>query len=182
MSSSEGHPVDITAPRDRDELLRGSEARFHRLADSASDIVFRYRRKPTPALEYVNPAVLTITGYTPEEYYADPHLGLAIVHPEDRALVREAMRSPASIPAPLTIRMMRKDGSIVWAEHRMIPIVDDAGEVVAVEGIVRDITQRVINQQTLERVVEERTREIERRRQVAESLRETLTVPESGVI
>ncbi len=176
MSSSEGHPVDITAPRDRDELLRGSEAGFHRLADSASDIVFRYRRKPTPALEYVNPAVLTITGYTPEEYYADPHLGLAIVHPEDRALVREAMRSPASIPAPLTIRMMRKDGSIVWAEHRMIPIVDGAGEVVAVEGIVRDITQRVINQQTLERVVEERTREIERRRQVAESLRETLTV------
>jgi PAS domain S-box-containing protein len=157
-------------------LLRESEARFRRLADSASDIVFRYRRRPSPALEYVNPAVLAVTGYTPEEHYADPHLGLAIVHPEDRELVRATMRSPASIPTPLTIRLIRKDGSIVWAEHHMIPIVDGSGEVVAVEGIVRDITHRVLNQQTLERVVEERTREIERRRQVAESLRETLTV------
>ncbi len=182
MSSSETEPVDIAAPRERDEsrqrdeLLRESEARFRRLADNASDIVFRYRRKPTPALEYVNPAVFAITGYTPEEHSADPHLGLAIVHPEDREQLRAQMQSPAAIPAPLTIRLIRKDGSIVWAEHLMTPIVDGTGEVVAVEGIVRDITRRVLNQQTLERVVEERTREIERRRQVAESLRETLTV------
>ncbi len=168
--------MDVPASPDRDELLRESEARFRRLADNASDLVFRYRRKPTRALEYVNPAVTAITGYTPEEHCANPDLGWAVVHPEDRPLLRAAMGSPASVPTPLTIRLIRKDGGIIWAEHRMIPIVDGSGEVVAVEGIVRDITQRVLTQQTLEQLIEERTREIERRREVAEGLRETLTV------
>ena len=168
--------MDVPASPDRDELLRESEARFRRLADNASDLVFRYRRKPTRALEYVNPAVTAITGYTPEEHFANPELGWAVVHPEDRPLLRSAMGSPASVPTPLTIRLIRKDGGIIWAEHRMIPIVDSTGEVVAVEGIVRDITQRVLTQRTLERLIEERTHEIERRREVAEGLRETLTI------
>jgi PAS domain S-box-containing protein len=176
MSSSDGRSAEIASQRDRDELLRESEARFRRLADNASDIVFRYRRAPVPTLEYVNPAVFAITGYTPEEHYANPALGWAVVHPEDRPLLKARLGSPASIPKPLTVRLIRKDGGTIWAEHRMIPILDGGGEVVAVEGIVRDVTQHVLTQQTLERLVEDRTREIERRREVAESLRETLVV------
>ncbi len=163
-------------PSQSDAGLPGSEARFIRLAESASDIVFRYRYKPTRGMEYVNPAVTIITGYAPEDYYADPDLARAVVHPEDRPLIEAATRGPASMASPLTIRLTRRDGGTVWVEHRMIPILDEAGEIVAVEGIVRDTTQRVLTQQTLERLVEERTQEIERRRQVAESLRETLTI------
>jgi PAS domain S-box-containing protein len=176
MGSADVHPPRISAHHRSGEKLPVNEARFIRLAENASDIVFHYRYKPSRGFEYVNPAVTAITGFTPEECYADPDLGMAVVHPEDRPLLEPAKSDPASMAAPLTFRMVHKHGGIIWVERRVIPILNEAGEVVAVEGIVRDITQRVLTQQTLERLVEERTQEIERRRQVAESLRETLTI------
>ena len=36
-----------------------------------------------PGFEYVSPAATAITGYDPEEFYADPDLGYKLVHPED---------------------------------------------------------------------------------------------------
>jgi len=35
-----------------------------------------------------------MTGYTPEEHYADPDLGFKLVHPEDRHLPERSLRSP----------------------------------------------------------------------------------------
>ncbi len=175
MRSTDLRP-EIAGQHRSGEELPATEARFIRLAENASDIIFHYRYKPTRGFEYVNPAVTTITGFTPEECYADPTLGITVVHPEDRPLLESAAADPATAAAPLTFRLVRKDGEIVWVERRVIPILDEANEVIAVEGIVRDITQRVLTQQTLERVVEERTREIERRRRVAQSMRETLAV------
>ncbi len=176
MNTTDARPPGIADQRGPDERLSELEGRFIQLAENASDIVFRYRYKPTRGFEYINPAVTAISGFTPEECYADPNLGRTMVHPEDRPLVESAMSDPASISAPLTFRLIHKDGGIVWVERRVIPILDPTGECVGIEGIVRDITQRVLTQHTLELQVEERTREIERRRQVAESLRETLAV------
>jgi PAS domain S-box-containing protein len=174
--SSTRIPREIGAPTRSGGGLTESEARFIRLAENTSDVVYRYRYKPTRGFEYVNPAVTALSGFTPEEAYADPDLSMAVVHPEDRPLLESSMCDPASMAAPLTFRIVHKNGGIVWVERRVIPILDEAGEIVAVEGIVRDITQRVLTQQTLERLVEERTREIERRRQVAHGMRETLAV------
>jgi PAS domain S-box-containing protein len=64
--------------------LRVSEERFRLLAEHAQDIIFRYRRKPEAALEYLSPAVEGITGYSPHELCADPELLLSLVEPEDR--------------------------------------------------------------------------------------------------
>jgi len=168
--------TEIAAAPRSGEGLTESEARFIRLAENASDVVYRYRYKPTRGFEYVNPAVTAVSGFTPEEAYADPGLGMAVVHPEDRPLLESATSDPASLAAPLTFRIVHKNGGIVWVERRVIPILDEAGELVAVEGIVRDITHRVLTQQTLERMVDERTQEIERRRQVAQGMCETLAV------
>lgn len=147
------------------------------LAENASDIIFRFRYKPTRAIEYVNPALTAITGYTPEEAYANPDLARVIVHPDDRPLVEAAAKcQPGLMRASLTFRLVRKDGAAVWVERRVFPVTDTAGEIVAIEGIVRDITQHVLTQQTLERLVDERTQELERRQQVADGMRETLAI------
>lgn len=150
------------------------------LAENASDIIFRYRYKPTRALEYVNRALTAITGYTPEEAYASPQLAREIVHPEDRLLLEAAASEPDLMRTSLTFRLVRKDGAVVWVERRVIPLTDSAGELVALEGIVRDITQHVLTQQTLERVVDERTQELERRQRVAHGMHETLAILNSG--
>ena len=51
-----------------------------------------------------------ITGYIPEEHYADPDLGLKRVHPEDRHLLERSFRSPEQ---PLVLRWYCKDGVLI---------------------------------------------------------------------
>ena len=133
-----GVSTDITEIKKMEELRR-SEERFRLLAENAQDLIYRYRLKPTPGFEYVSPSATAMIGYTPEEHYADPELRFKIVHPDDRHLIEEALRSPESL---ITSRWLRKDGGAIWIEQRTKAIYDGAGEVVAIEGIARDITER----------------------------------------
>ncbi|MBN1679689.1 MAG: PAS domain S-box protein [Anaerolineae bacterium] len=121
--------------------LQKSEERFRRLAQNAQDIIYRYRLLPDPAYEYVSPAATLISGYTPEEHYADPDLMTTLVHPDDRELLRQ-VSSGLPREKPLALRWLRKDGVEIWTEQHIIPVHDDAGNLIAIEGIVRDITRR----------------------------------------
>jgi PAS domain S-box-containing protein len=161
------------------EALRESTARFRRLAENALDMIYRYRLLPTPGFEYVSPAATVITGYTPEDFYADPDLGDKLVHPEDRGQIG-SLKHPSNSTAPLTVRWMHKDGTVIWISQQLVPIYNSEGNLVAIEGIIRDVTERIQAYQMLERRVEERTHEIERRRQVAEGLRDIMTILNSN--
>jgi two-component system cell cycle sensor histidine kinase/response regulator CckA len=125
------------------ECLSQSEARYRRLAENAPDMIYQYRLKPTPGFEYVSPAATELLGHTPEEHYADPDLGFKLVHPEDRPLLEQHFRGAGSFDEPLSLRWVRRDGALIWTEHRTVPIYDQAGNLVALQGIVRDVTERV---------------------------------------
>ena len=121
--------------------LRASEARFRRLAENAPDLIYRYSFVPEWHFEYVSPAAKAITGYTPEEHYADPFLIYNFVHPEDRHWLDMAARNQLDYGQPLLVRGVRKDGSLIWTEQRNTPIYDGEGRLIALEGIARDVTE-----------------------------------------
>jgi signal transduction histidine kinase len=43
----------------------------------------------------------------------------------------------------MLLRWIHRDGRIVWAEHQRVPVFDQHGRWVAVEGVARDVTDRV---------------------------------------
>jgi PAS domain S-box-containing protein/putative nucleotidyltransferase with HDIG domain len=133
---------DITEQREVEERARASEERYARLADNASDIIFRYDLLPVMGLTYVNPAVEATTGYTPDECYADPQLMFTMVHPDDAAEMAALMRSLSPPDQPVLMRWIGKDGITRWMESRLVPVRDSAGQLLAVEGITRDVTER----------------------------------------
>ncbi|MEW5830870.1 MAG: PAS domain-containing protein, partial [Chloroflexota bacterium] len=134
--------MNITKRKQAEDALRESENRFHRLAENAPDLIYRYEFAPERGFTYVSPAASAITGYSPEEHYADPDLGFKLVHPDDRPLLEAAARGETTPGQPLVLRWVRKDGSILWTEQRNKPVLNEAGEMVALEGIARDITER----------------------------------------
>ncbi|HLL40798.1 MAG TPA: PAS domain S-box protein, partial [Rubrobacteraceae bacterium] len=142
---------DITERKEAEEALKVSEERFRLLAENAQDIIYRYRFSPAPGFEYVSPSATPISGYTPEEHYADPELGLKLVHPDDRHLLEAFLRSPEQADRFLTLRWIRKDGRTIWTEQKITPFYDDQGELVAVDGIGRDVTDRKRAEEALRR-------------------------------
>jgi PAS domain S-box-containing protein len=151
--------IDITERRRVEEKLKESEERFRLLAENAKDIIYRYRLKPTPGFEYVSPSATPIVGYTPEEHYADPELGLKLVHPDDTHILEAFLRSPESADRVLTLRWISKDGRVLWTEQQITLFHDDQGELTAIEGIGRNITERKEVEEAL-RQSEERFRSL----------------------
>ncbi len=123
------------------ERLRSAEQRYRRLAENAPDIVFRYDLAPQPQFAYLNPVIHSVTGYSPEEFYADPDLAGKIVHPDDRSLLAGVLSGGGSGGAT-TMRWIHKNGSVVWIEQRSSVIRNSSGQAVAVEGIARDVSER----------------------------------------
>src|SRR5215203_5077018 len=121
-------------------LKRGDVVKL--LAENAKDIIYRYRLKPTPGFEYVSPSATDLTGYSPEDHYADPELGLKLVHPDDKHILEAFLRSPESANKVLTLRWISRDGRVLWTEQQITRSYDDQGELVAIEGIGRNITER----------------------------------------
>jgi PAS domain S-box-containing protein len=136
--------------RQAQAALRDSEERFRLLAEHAQDVIFRYRLVPEPRVEYISPAVIEVTGYQPAELYADAGLVFAMVEPDDRERFESSWRSPD--PPALVVRWRRRDGRLVWMEQRAVGITDPDGRLIAVEGILRDVTDQLTADQERERL------------------------------
>ena len=116
---------------------------FHLLAENARDLIFHAKVSPTYRFDYVSPSSTCITGYTPEEFYADPLLAKKCILPEDFHLVSDpsGWDNPDNIK-PLEIRWRRKDGKIIWTEHMISSTLDKEGNPESFNIIARDITER----------------------------------------
>lgn len=135
-----GNMVFGILDRKRTEVaLRESEQRFRRLAENAEDIIYRIDLTPDPVIVYVNPVVTEITGYTPDEHYSDVGIGERMIHPDDRELFTSIIRGDRW-QEPVDLRLIRKDGDIVWVEQKTVPVYNENGRLVAIEAISRDIT------------------------------------------
>jgi PAS domain S-box-containing protein len=140
--------------------------RFRLLAENASDIIYLYRVRPAARYEYVSPSVTRLTGYTPQEHYDDPDITLKMAHPHDRPLLAALIRAPGAFDEPVLLRLIRKDGTVLWTEHRIAAIYDATANVVAIEGIARDITERREAEDELWRTVETLRRTDDHRRKL----------------
>ena len=124
------------------ERLRSAEERYRRLAENAPDIVFRYELSPQRRFIYVSPMILSVTGYSPEEHYADPDISFKILHPDDHHFLESLLRGDVRKGGTVTMKWVHKNGNIIWIEQRSALVRDPSGQVIAIEGIARDITER----------------------------------------
>ena len=138
---------DITDQRRIEEALRESEEKFHRLADNAPDMIYRMTL-PDGRFEYVSPASVAMTGFSPQEFYEDPALFHRLIHPESEDYCSEqwAMLMQGIVPPVCEYQVLDRAGRTRWFNQRTMPVRDDNGRIRAIEGIVTDVTPQKENE------------------------------------
>ncbi len=120
------------------EELNITKEKFQQLAENSTAIIYKISLKPFVKIDYVNPAIEKITGYTQEEFYSDPAIGRKLFHPEDRSYLDEIrIKSKGD---PIQCRWVHKNGRVIWIEKRNVHLCDKEGNPIALEGSARDIT------------------------------------------
>ena len=125
--------------------LRASEARYKRITDGLTDYLYTVRIENGQAVETTqSPACVMVTGYTAEEFAADPYLWIQMVAEDDRELVREHVRqilAGKDVP-PIEHRIVRKDWETRWVSDTTILFRNASGKLLSYDGVIKDITER----------------------------------------
>ena len=122
------------------EYLYQSEERFRQLAENAPDIIYELQLSPEMKCNYVSPAVINITGHTPEDFYHDPNFIRKITHPGDIAQYNKLISGGIDPAESITMRWFHKEKQALWMEIKGVLIFDSNQKSVALEGMARNIT------------------------------------------
>jgi PAS domain S-box-containing protein len=152
---------DVTQVRRAETALRRSEEKFRSFADNAEEIVWLIdacRRR----LDYLNPAYERVTGERRARFQAHVGRWSRLVAPEDHVAVKRAVaRALKGERLSIRFSIIRPDHVRRVLETAFFPLCSDKGEVRWIGGLSRDVTKSVHAQAELERMVAERTRELE---------------------
>ncbi|GAB4300068.1 MAG: hypothetical protein Kow0098_27060 [Ignavibacteriaceae bacterium] len=139
-----GSLTDITEKKSAEDALKKSEEKFRSIAESANDLIYIYRLLPKPEFEYVSPSSEKIVGYSPEEHYSDPKLGMKIIYPEDKAKLQDIMLSKETT-VKTQLRWIHRNGKVVWTDSIIVKKINEEGKIELFYGIARDITDRILS-------------------------------------
>jgi two-component system NtrC family sensor kinase len=134
---------------EKQELLYENRELYKILADFTSELALLLN--PDLSVRYVSGNCLKLTGYTEEEFYTNPHLVDAFIHPDDLEtwLHHRDGRTEEGRCGPIDIRIITKDGDVRWFSHVCHTVSADDGSYIAIRAGFLDVTGRIALEQKL---------------------------------
>jgi diguanylate cyclase (GGDEF)-like protein/PAS domain S-box-containing protein len=127
-------------------IISGDTARMLKtLLGNLDGMVYRCRDDANWTMEFISEGCRRLTGYDVNDLLLNNRLSYeSITHPEDRTRVREEIQSGLALAKRFDVeyRIMHAGGELRWVWERGAGIFNTKGELVALEGIVQDITER----------------------------------------
>ncbi|MCW4016895.1 MAG: PAS domain S-box protein [Candidatus Bathyarchaeota archaeon] len=166
LRDSEGHLVgvqgtlrDITAHKQTEEKLKENEKKYRLMTENISDVVFIQDMNLN--VTYVSPSVKALAGYLPEELmnlkpecFMTPESFERGIVDFKEALLLAAKGRDSEIPLK-QYEYIRKDGSTFWGELKTKLLRDSNGNIVGLQGTIRDITERKTAEESMKKIMNE---------------------------
>jgi PAS domain S-box-containing protein len=136
---------DITKRKSTEDSLEESERNKALLLSNLPGLAYRCNYDREGTMKYVSDGCFDLTGYSPESFLNNRDLAFNdIIAPEFReALWKEWERTiPHKIPYKCEYEIITATGELKWVLEIGEGVYNDKEEVVALEGIILDITDR----------------------------------------
>lgn len=127
------------------QAAQESKQRYKRLLTSVTDYVYSVKVEDGHPISTAHgPGCEAVTGYTSNEFDADPFLWYRMIFSEDRAAVTAQAERVlhGETPPPLEHRILHKNGRLRWVRSTPVPQQDEQGRLIGYDGLVSDITER----------------------------------------
>lgn len=177
--------VERTADLEKElERRRTSEAQYRRLINSFGSDFILFTLNPKGLITYISPSASDMLGFAPKDaighHYANLHtdspVGKQAIANTEAGLQGEQL-------APFETELLHKDGRLVVAEATERPIFDNQGQIIALEGVLHNITERKQvehelqqHQEQLEELVERRTDQLRTLSSAVEQSHSTIVI------
>ena len=140
---------DISDRKQIEAQLAESEAKFRRLVEGANDLIWSC--EPDGILTYLSPQFKTMFGW--EESASIGKSFIYLVHPDDRPLLVTGYRENVKLgkkSSDYEFRHRHRDGNYVWVRSSATPVINAEGELISIQGILSDISDRKQAQKALQ--------------------------------
>jgi len=145
--------IDVTHISREDEKVRMSELKYRSLAQNIPGLVYRILTKQNNRMLFFNTMLEAMTGFTERELEkskvcsVEPH-----ILDEDRDKIKEAVRHGCDEKEPFEVeyRFRHKNGDIKWFKEIGRPTFGPGDELLFIDGIITDITERKETEEALE--------------------------------
>lgn len=141
---------DVTGRKQAEAALKASEERYALAAEGANDGLWDWDLKRDRI--YFSLRWLDMAGFTPNVLFDSPKAWFELVHPEDLAGFRKAIKSHLQgLTAHLkyTYRLLHKDGGYRWMLCRGRAVSDAEGKPYRMAGSQSDITRQKVAEEQL---------------------------------
>jgi PAS domain S-box-containing protein len=130
---------DLTSHHDADTRLRESEHKYRQIVESAEEGILQV--DPEYVINFANPKMAELLGYSPEELIGRPLVSLFWDATREDVDRRAGLRKQG-VRTQFDICYRRKDGSPVWMINSVTSLYDTSGKYVGALGLHTDITKR----------------------------------------
>jgi signal transduction histidine kinase/CHASE3 domain sensor protein len=157
LTSIYGYAQDITEKTNAELMRQDTSRELTLLINRIGEVVF--------SRDVINDRFILISDtceflykYTPDEFIAEPDLWISVIHPDDRHVLSEGnIFLMKGLQSTQQYRIIRKDQTVKWVENTLVPTMNSSGDLVRIDGVVRDINDKKLAQIERERIIIELT-------------------------
>src|SRR5829696_5479516 len=159
---------DISERKRAEDALKEGEAKYRTLVEQIPAVTYIEELdvgEPEWNMVYVSPQVVSLLGYSPEEYMSKPKIWEELLHPDDRerVLAEDARTERSGEPFRVQYRIFTRNGDVAWIRDEAILVRDEEGSPLFWQGVMYDITDQKRAEEEVRRLNEELEQRVRQR-------------------
>lgn len=158
VTGLQGVLTDISDLKSAEDALRESRRQLFTLITNLPGMVYRCKNDPDGTIEFISNGSRPLLNVEPQELAGHPRNAYAdMIHPEDRARVREDIQAALAQNRSFQIeyRIIATDGREKWVWEKGRGVPDSSGEISALEGFITDISEQKLAEEKQNRLQEQ---------------------------